>query len=63
MNLLEETELMCPYCGERFTVLVDCSVTEQSYVEDCQVCCQPIMLDVQIGEDEAVHVQARREDE
>ena len=62
MNLMEEKELMCPYCGELFTVLVDCSMAEQNYIEDCQVCCQPIVMDVLVSEDQ-VSVQARREDE
>ena len=30
-------------------MLVDTSVTEQEYVEDCEVCCNPI----------AIHVRAR----
>lgn len=62
MNALEEMELMCPYCGEILTVLVDCSLEAQSYVEDCQVCCQPIVLDVSVNDGE-VALQARREDE
>ena len=31
----------CPYCWESITVLVDTSVPEQEYVEDCEVCCNP----------------------
>ena len=62
MNALEEMELMCPYCGEILTVLVDCSLEAQSYVEDCQVCCQPIVLDVSVNDGE-VALQARRDDE
>ena len=62
MNALEEMEIMCPYCGEILTVLVDCSLEAQSYVEECQVCCQPIVLDVSVNDGE-VALQARREDE
>ena len=36
----------CPYCGEAITVLVDTSVPEQEYVEDCEVCCNPIAIRV-----------------
>lgn len=42
MNALEEQSLQCPYCGEIIEVLIDCSVAEQRYIEDCQVCCRPI---------------------
>jgi len=36
--------VQCPYCGERFETAVDLSAGTFSYVEDCQVCCQPIEL-------------------
>lgn len=42
MQALHEEMISCPYCGEMFSVLIDCSVTEQDYIEDCQVCCCPI---------------------
>jgi hypothetical protein len=32
----------CPYCGESFETPVDTSSGSARYVEDCQVCCQPI---------------------
>lgn len=25
-------------------MLLDCSVSEQSYVEDCEICCNPIRI-------------------
>jgi len=34
----------CPYCGESFGTPVDVSQGAFSYIEDCQVCCQPIEL-------------------
>ncbi|MEE9493652.1 MAG: CPXCG motif-containing cysteine-rich protein [Gammaproteobacteria bacterium] len=34
--------LSCPYCGEVFDILLDCSAGNQAYIEDCQVCCRPI---------------------
>lgn len=43
---LQETTIGCPYCGERITVLLDDSETEQQYIEDCQVCCRPIVFRV-----------------
>ena len=36
----------CPYCWEPVTVLVDTSVPDQEYVEDCEVCCNPIAIHV-----------------
>ncbi len=41
----------CPYCDEVILVRADLSAGSQSYVEDCQVCCQPIMLSVVVAEE------------
>lgn len=63
MNEVKEQGLYCPYCGEYITVLIDCSEQQQSYIEDCQVCCRPITLNVQCdGGDEAV-IEAYHENE
>jgi hypothetical protein len=61
----EQTEqiISCPYCGEPISVLIDDSLPEQQYIEDCQVCCRPIMLDVSVDVDGDVAVQARSENE
>ncbi len=63
MNLLSLHQIHCPYCGERIDVLVDCSEPSQSYIEDCQVCCRPIAMFVEIDPDGDVDVQARHENE
>ena len=63
MPEISETHISCPYCGESISVLVDDSIPEQSYVEDCQVCCRPIVLDVVIDLDGDVAVSARSENE
>lgn len=35
-------EVVCPYCGESVTIAVDPGGgSTQSYVEDCEVCCNP----------------------
>lgn len=41
---LVERRVRCPYCDEQIDILIDLSAGSQSYVEDCQVCCQPIEL-------------------
>lgn len=33
----------CPYCGEQISMLLDLTES-QSYVEDCEVCCNPIQI-------------------
>ena len=54
----------CPYCGERFEISIDLSVEEQSYIEDCYVCCRPISLIVEVNElGEVLSILARHENE
>ena len=36
-----EHYFQCPYCWEEISMLLDPSVTA-TYVEDCEVCCNPI---------------------
>lgn len=32
----------CPYCWEEISMLLDSSISNQTYIEDCEVCCNPI---------------------
>jgi hypothetical protein len=36
----------CPYCWAEISMLLDASVPNQVYIEDCEVCCNPIELSV-----------------
>lgn len=56
----EEAAVECPYCGETVTVVVDTSVDEQEYVEDCFVCCRPIELTVKCADGEVEEVTAEK---
>lgn len=38
----------CPYCGEHYETSVDTSSGSAHYVEDCQICCQPIEFSVEV---------------
>ena len=63
MPELTEHPISCPYCGETITILVDDSLPEQQYVEDCQVCCRPIVLSVTVDSDGDFAVVATAENE
>lgn len=56
-------EIQCPYCGENIQVLVDNSIKEQNYIEDCSVCCQPIELQIIVESDEAIEITPARQDD
>jgi hypothetical protein len=58
-----EQTIVCPYCAESISVLIDDSVHAQQYIDDCQVCCRPIELDVSIDSAGAPAVSAKAENE
>jgi hypothetical protein len=55
-----ETETQCPWCFEQIPVLIDPSVDDQTYVEDCSVCCRPILVNARCEEGELISLQADR---
>ena len=63
MRSLSEEPIHCPYCGEPISVVVDHSIGEQEYIEDCQVCCRPLVLSIAIDKDGEASVIARYENE
>uniref|UniRef100_A0AB33L1I3 CPXCG motif-containing cysteine-rich protein n=1 Tax=Tenacibaculum sp. Pbs-1 TaxID=3238748 RepID=A0AB33L1I3_9FLAO len=41
--MMYEHFFQCPYCWEEISMLLDAS-TSETYVEDCEVCCNPIQI-------------------
>jgi len=53
----------CPYCGEPFETSADVSAGPSEYVEDCQICCQPIEMELRVDDDgRFLELVARRGD-
>ncbi len=48
----------CPHCWETISMLLDKSVSRQVYIEDCEVCCNPIQLSVRFTNSELIEFQA-----
>jgi hypothetical protein len=44
MMLIQGRDVACPHCGETINLTLDLSVSEQSYIEDCPVCCKPMIV-------------------
>lgn len=57
---LVDRRIGCPYCGETLTIVLDLSAGSQSYVEDCQVCCQPMQVSFSTDDGELQYVQVER---
>ncbi len=53
----------CTFCGEAIELLVDCSLPEQTYVEDCSVCCRPLLVSVRVDGDGDASVSLRNEND
>ncbi len=62
MNQLSSQHITCPYCGESIELVIDCSIPEQEYIEDCEVCCRPINLLITI-EGNKIHVIPKHEND
>jgi len=61
MNPLENVDLLCPWCSEPISLLVDVTEPEQEYTEDCPACCSPILVRVCIEAQGDPRVQVERE--
>jgi len=58
---MEVTEtIQCPFCGQRFEIVVDTSMGTNRFTTDCEVCCRPmeIVAECEPGEILSLDVQA-----
>jgi hypothetical protein len=63
MHNLHTHSIDCPYCGELIEVLIDSSVDCQEYIEDCSVCCRPIIFSIVSSDGDIERIETRTEDE
>ena len=48
----------CPYCWEEISMLLDTS-TSETYIEDCEICCNPIQITTQFENNELIAFEAK----
>ena len=46
---MEEHFFQCPHCWQNISMLLDPSIAEQKYIEDCEICCKPIEIHIQFS--------------
>ncbi len=51
-------EFTCPYCWETISIVIDATTEDQEYVEDCEVCCNPILIKFDITDGEVSNFEA-----
>src|SRR6267142_495715 len=56
---LMEHSFACPHCGEEISMVLDLSVRRQTYLEDCEVCCNPIEISYTVSDEELAEFSAR----
>ena len=56
---MQEHFFQCPYCWEEISMLLDTSVRKQTYIEDCEICCNPIEIFVRFENSEFLEFDAR----
>ena len=56
--MIVEIQIQCPHCGEIISSTADTSQGDYSTIEDCEVCCAPMNIEVvcQPGQVEDVRV-------
>ena len=52
----------CPYCGAEISFILDTSIAKQSYIEDCEVCCNPISVKFDMEESQVIFFEAEKID-
>ncbi len=62
--LESDQELNCPYCGEVISLRVDqTGGKRQFFVTDCEVCCRPIDIEIEVESDGYIQLTAKRSGE
>lgn len=55
----EEYSFTCPHCWQTVVILLDLSAGDQTYVQDCEVCCNPIEIAYQVEQGEIADFEVR----
>ncbi len=63
MNGTELLSAHCPCCGEPIDLIVDTSLAEQDYTEDCPVCCRPMLVQVRVLDQDEITLDIRPEND
>ena len=56
----KEVFFPCPYCFETISFICEEMFGDQTYIEDCQVCCHPIEITYKTQNGEIVDVKTER---
>jgi hypothetical protein len=57
---MEERFLICPYCWQRISILLEMEEGESQWIEDCEVCCNPILFQASCAEGQLLDFRYER---
>lgn len=57
-----EYNFTCPYCFEYGLKLIDFTIKSQNFIEDCEVCCNPIDFNIELQDGLIISFQALQMD-
>ena len=61
--MIQFETITCPYCWESIEIALDLSVDEQRQIEDCSVCCRPIVIRYSTADGELAALEAQAENQ
>ncbi len=62
-SILYEAFGFCPYCNDKISLLIDPSIYHQQYIEDCEVCCSPITVNIVWNSEESYELRLLQEND
>jgi transcription elongation factor Elf1 len=52
MEFESEKFFTCPYCNQKISMILESLYGKQIYIEDCEICCQPIEISYEVADGE-----------
>jgi hypothetical protein len=62
MRVTTVCRVICPSCFQSIELVIDGTVPHQRYVEDCEVCCEPMIVEIDATGAEPI-VEVNREND
>ncbi len=60
MDFENEMYFLCPYCAQQISMLLEELYGSQNYIEDCQVCCNPIDISYDLIDGKIENLNAKK---
>jgi len=57
---MKEHFFQCPFCWEQISMLFDTSINTQKYIEDCEVCCNPLEINCSFENDTLINLEVEK---